>query len=161
MGELLVDQLRTMAAAHPDAIAYVDLDSGDTIDFASWNQQSNQIARGLVALGLRKGDRVALHLPGTRLFPWMITYAAIHKAGGVAVPTNTRLTPNELHTILGHAEITGAITCDELLPLLRSVRSLPSVRFIVNIDGATDGTTAHRRRARPGRLRLPGTHRRE
>jgi acyl-CoA synthetase (AMP-forming)/AMP-acid ligase II len=142
MGELLVDQLRTMAAAYPDAVAYVDLDSDDTIDFASWNRQSNQIARGLVALGLRKGDRVALHLPGARLFPWMITYAAIHKAGGVAVPTNTRLTPNELLTILGHAEITVAITCSELLPLLSSVRSLPSVRFIVNIDGATDGTTA-------------------
>jgi acyl-CoA synthetase (AMP-forming)/AMP-acid ligase II len=142
MGDLLVDQLRTMAAAHPDATAYVDLDSGDTIDFASWNRQSNQIARGLVALGLRKGDRVALHLPGTRLFLWMITYAAIHKAGGVAVPTNTRLTANELHTILSHAEITGAITCDELLPRLTDVRGLPSLLFVVNVDGTTDATTA-------------------
>jgi acyl-CoA synthetase (AMP-forming)/AMP-acid ligase II len=141
MGELLVDQLRTMAGAHPDAIAYVDLDTGDTITFAEWEQQSNRLARGLVALGAGKGDRVALHLPGTRLFQWMITYAAIHKAGAVAVPTNTRLTPSELRTILAHAEVTGAITCDELLPSLADVRSLPSLRFTVNVDGATDDTT--------------------
>ncbi len=47
-----------------------------------------------------------------------------------------------MRTILGHAEITGAITCDELLPLLAEVRSLPSVRFVIDIDGPTDGTTA-------------------
>jgi fatty-acyl-CoA synthase len=143
MGELLVDQLRAMVRSHPDAIAYVDLDADTSIDFDSWERQSNRLARGLAVLGVAKGDRVALHLPGTRLFPWMIAYAAIHKAGAVAVPTNTRLTPSELRTILGHAAITGAITCDELLPRLADVRSLPSLRFVIDIDGPTDGTTAY------------------
>jgi acyl-CoA synthetase (AMP-forming)/AMP-acid ligase II len=140
MGELLVDQLRTMADAHPDAMAYVDLDRDESIDFATWERRSNQLARGLRSLGLRKGDRVALHLPGTDLFTWMIAYSAIHKAAAVAVPTNTRLTAPELATILSHAEITGAITCDHLLPTLDRVRSIPSLRFVVNADGATQGT---------------------
>jgi acyl-CoA synthetase (AMP-forming)/AMP-acid ligase II len=141
MGELLVDQLRTMARARPDAIAYTDLDQNETITFAEWEQQSNRLARGLVAHGIEKGDRVALHLPGTRLFQWIITYAATHKAGAVAVPTNTRLTPSELRTILSHAEITGVVTCDELLPSLAEARTLPSLQLTVDIDGATDGTT--------------------
>ena len=140
MAELLVDQLRAMARRFPHEVAYVDLDTSDTIDFLQWETQSNKLARGLVGLGLQKGDRIALHLPGTRLFPWMIGYAAIHKAGAVAVPTNTRLTPGELRTILAHAEITAAFTCDDLLPSLQEVRALPTLRFVANIDGATDTT---------------------
>lgn len=141
MTELLVDQLRAMARRYPEETAYVDLDTRDSINFVQWEQQSNRLARGLVGLGLAKGERVALHLPGTRLFPWMIGYSAIHKAGAVAVPTNTRLTPRELRTILAHAEITAAFTCDELLSSLTEVRELPSLRFVANIDGATGGTT--------------------
>jgi acyl-CoA synthetase (AMP-forming)/AMP-acid ligase II len=141
MADLLVDQLRAMARRFPDEVAYVDLDGDDSINFIQWDQQSNRLARGLQQLGVEKGDRVALHLPGSRLFPWMITYTAIHKAGAVAVPSNTRLTANELRTILEHAAIVGAVTCDELLPTLDAVRELPSLRFVVDIDGPTDGTT--------------------
>jgi acyl-CoA synthetase (AMP-forming)/AMP-acid ligase II len=140
MADLLVDQLRAMARRFPEETAYVDLDGHDSINFIQWEQQSNRLARGLQALGVEKGDRVALHLPGTRVFPWMITYAAIHKAGAVAVPTNTRLTATELQTILRHASVVGAITCDELLPSLALVRELPSLNFVVDIDGPTDGT---------------------
>ena len=140
MAELLVDQLRAMAKAFPEETAYVDLDARDSISFQQWEQQSNRLARGLVELGIEKGDRVALHLPGTRLFPWMITYAAIHKAGAVAVPSNTRLTPGELRTILGHAEISAAVTSDELLPSLSDVRTLPSLHVVIDVDGPTDGT---------------------
>lgn len=140
MGGLLVDQLRAMARVHPDEVAYVDLDADDTITFAQWEQQSNRLARGLARLDIEKGDRVALHVPSARLFPWMISYSAIHKAGAVAVPTNTRLTPGELRTILGHAEIRAAITCDELLPSLAEVRTLDSLRHVIDLDGPTDGT---------------------
>ncbi len=141
MTGLLVDQLRAMADAFPDETAYVDLDTDDSITFSQWERQSNSLARTLSELGVRKGDRVALHMPNTRLFPWMISYSAIHKSGAVAVPTNTRLTPGELRTILEHAEIRAAITCDHLLPSLAEVRSLPSLERVVNIDGDTDGTT--------------------
>jgi acyl-CoA synthetase (AMP-forming)/AMP-acid ligase II len=121
-------------------VAYTDLDAYDTLTFLEWEQRSNRLSRGLVGLGVARGDRVALHLPGARLFEWMIGYSAIHKAGAVAVPTNTRLTPPELQTILGHAEITTAITCDELLPSLTLARRAPSLRSTLNLDGASDGT---------------------
>jgi acyl-CoA synthetase (AMP-forming)/AMP-acid ligase II len=141
MAELLVDQLRAMAHRYPDEVAYVELDSHDSINFLQWEQQSNQLARGLVRMGVAKGDRVSIHLPGTRLFPWMISYSAIHKAGAVAVPTNTRLTPSELRTILGHAEVSAVIASTDTLPSLVEVRELPSLRFIVDIDGRSEGTT--------------------
>ena len=46
---------------------------------------------------------------------WIVAYAAVHKAGAVVVPTNTRLTIPEVATILGHAEVSAIITCGALL----------------------------------------------
>ena len=39
-------------------------------------------------------------------FPWLIAYTAVHRAGAVAVPVNTRLAGAELRRILDHAEPT-------------------------------------------------------
>ena len=90
-GELQVDQLRFMAREHGDEVAYRDLDAGTTITFAAWDAQSNRLARGLVAHGVGKGDRVSIYLPTDEVLRWIVAYAAIHKAGAVVVPTNTRL----------------------------------------------------------------------
>ena len=46
----------------------------------------------------------------------------MHKAGAVAVPTNTRLSVPELVTILGHAEVAAMLTCDALLEHALAVR---------------------------------------
>ena len=46
-GPLLVDQLRFMARCFPDALGYVDLDSGSALTFREWDEQSNQAARWL------------------------------------------------------------------------------------------------------------------
>ncbi len=54
------------------------------------------MARGLADAGIEPGERVVLHLENEHLDRWLIAYAAIHKAGAVAVPTNTRLTAREL-----------------------------------------------------------------
>ncbi|MEJ7584299.1 MAG: AMP-binding protein [Acidimicrobiales bacterium] len=115
---LLVDQLRWMATHVGDEVAYVDLDRDASITFAQWEGRSNRLARGLTEAGVVKGDRVALHLESEHLHRWIVGYAAIHKAGAVAVPANTRLTARELGAILGHAEPTVAITSQALRPRL-------------------------------------------
>jgi acyl-CoA synthetase (AMP-forming)/AMP-acid ligase II len=115
---LQVDQLRAMAAAHGDEIAYVQLASSDALTFARWDETSNRLARTLRAAGVATGDRVALHVANEHLDRWVISYAGIHKAGAVAVPTNTRLTARELGTILGHAEVRAALTSSSLAATL-------------------------------------------
>lgn len=52
------------------------------------------------------------------------TYAAIHKAGAVAVPTNTRMPAGELASVLGHSEATVVITSPDLLGTLAAARAL-------------------------------------
>src|SRR6188768_4337419 len=96
------EQLRWWAAHAPDEVAYVDLMGDASMTFAEWDAQANRLARGLRATGLEPGDRVALHVEAARPLPWLVSYPAIHRAGGVAVPTNTRLTARELDTVLGH-----------------------------------------------------------
>jgi acyl-CoA synthetase (AMP-forming)/AMP-acid ligase II len=136
-GELLVDQLRFMAQQYGDDVAYRDMGSGEALTFHEWDARSNALARGLVARGVGHGDRVSIYLPNDECLRWIVAYAAVHKAGAVAVPTNTRLSTRELTAILGHAAVRAMLTCSSLLPTARDVRSaVPSLDLVVS-TGAT------------------------
>ena len=118
-GHLLVDQLRFMARQGPDRVAYADLDADATITFREWDERSNQAARWLIAHGVAKQDRVALYMDSDHCLQWIVAYAGIHKAGAVAVPVNTRLSIDEVLTILRHAEPAAVITNDRLIDNVR------------------------------------------
>ena len=141
-GELLVDQLRFMARRDGGEVAYRDIGSGEALTFHEWDARSNALARGLVARGVQKGERVSVYLPNDECLRWIVAYAAAHKAGAVAVPTNTRLSVRELIAILGHGEVRALLTCSALLPAAREVRgALPSLDLLVS-DGAGPGEVA-------------------
>ncbi len=110
---LLTDHLRAMAGAFPEKIGYRVIDAGE-MTFGQWEAESNRLARGLVDRGVGKGDRVALYLKAEEALRFMVAYAAVHKAGAVAVPTNIRLTDSELGHLLGHAEVKVVLTDAEL-----------------------------------------------
>jgi acyl-CoA synthetase (AMP-forming)/AMP-acid ligase II len=134
--ELLTDQLRLMARRHPEAVGYRNLDAGTSLSFARWDEESNRLARGLAGAGVAKGERVSVYLPNEEVLNWVVAYAAIHKAGAVAVPTNTRLSTPETSTILGHAEASAAITCASHLATLTAARGhVPTLALVVSTDG--------------------------
>lgn len=118
MAQLLTDQLRTMAAKFPDEIGYENVGDGTRLTFLEWEERSNRLARGFIERGVAKSDRVAVHLAAERVLDWVTVYAAVHKAGAVAVPVNTRLVPRELAYILEHAEAAAAVTTQDALPAL-------------------------------------------
>ena len=124
---LQVDQLRWMADRLGDEVAYVDLLRDEELTFARWDDESNRFARHLISIGVRPGDRVALLLESTWACRWMVAYAAIHIAGAVAVPVNTRLTGREVTTVLAHAEPTVAVTSRTLAGLLPPIGSVITV----------------------------------
>ncbi len=145
---LQVDQLRAMAVAHGDETAYVQLASSDLLTFTRWDETSNRLARSLTAAGVERGDRVVLHVANEHLDRWVISYAAIHKAGAVAVPTNTRLTARELGTILAHAEPRAALTSsryratlDEALAQTPGAAAGRPLALLVEVDGDEWTTT--------------------
>src|ERR687897_1803953 len=143
-GELLVDQLRFMAQRYGGEVAYRDTGSGGALTFHEWDARSNALARGLVARGVRRGDRVSIYLPNDECLRWIVAYAAVHKAGAVAVPTNTRLSPRELAVILGHCEAVAMVTCRELLPTALEVRrEVPTLQLVVSAGGSGNDIVAY------------------
>ncbi len=83
----------------------------------------------------------------------MVGYSAIHKAGAVAVPTNTRLTDSELERLLGHAEVRVVLTDTELSPLAqRLADALDTLEHVVVAPAAYDDE-----RTPPWRWAVPGS----
>ena len=85
---MVIDEhLRRMAEEFPDRTAYTVVDTG-ALSFSEWDEEANALARGLVGCGLRPGDRVGIHLDPSSALRWLVSYTAVHRAGGVAVPMN-------------------------------------------------------------------------
>jgi acyl-CoA synthetase (AMP-forming)/AMP-acid ligase II len=130
--DLQVDQLRLMAEEFPGEVGYSDASTGESLTFTAWDCESNSVARWLASHGVSKGDRVSIHLPPDEPIRWLVAYAAIHKAGAVAVPTNTRLTASELANVLRHAGAVAVFTGSTSSGTLADARpSLPDLDTIV------------------------------
>jgi acyl-CoA synthetase (AMP-forming)/AMP-acid ligase II len=149
-GRTLPDQLRLMAAAFPDEVAFTDVSAepvggpeGADLTFGAWEAASNRLARWLVERGVRHGDRVAIHVPPEEPDRFLISYSAVHKAGAVAVPTSTRLVPRELAYVLGHAGAVVAVTgASSAASLLAARPDLPELRDVVVTRGDEPEGTA-------------------
>jgi acyl-CoA synthetase (AMP-forming)/AMP-acid ligase II len=142
MAELLPDQLRMMAEAFPDEVGYTDVGADLDLTFGDWEARSNRLARWLLAQGVAKGDRVAIHVPPEEGDRFLISYSAIHKAGAVAVPTSTRLVARELGYVLGHAGAVVAISGRSSTPaLLEALGEMPALRALVTTGPTSDGLT--------------------
>ncbi len=73
-----------------------------TLTYAQVNGAANQIANGLVAKGIKKGDKVALSCFNLPYFP--IIYFGILKAGAVVVPLSVLLKKDEIAYHLSDSE---------------------------------------------------------
>lgn len=100
-------------------------DSRRRLTYAQWNERATRLANGLRALGLHKGDRVALL--AYNCLEWMEMYAALARAGLVAVPINFRLTSAEIAYIAGHSEARAFIVQDELVDRVDPIRAETAV----------------------------------
>ena len=132
MADLLIDQLRLMAEGFPEETAYAVVPDGGQLTFLEWDRESDRLARGLLAAGVEPGDRVAVYMPPEWALSWITAYAAVHKAGAVAVPTNTRLAPRELEYVFSHSGMVAAFTAGATAATLAGIRAnLPTLRWAV------------------------------
>lgn len=85
--------LRESARRDPDKVALI---VGDTrLTYGEVHTYAQKLAGSLMALGMTRGQRVALMLPNVPQFT--IAYFAIHYVGGVVVPLNVLLKDDEIH----------------------------------------------------------------
>jgi fatty-acyl-CoA synthase len=126
----IADAVATHARLSPDKIGARD--SRRAIRYSEWDQRASGLAAGLLAMGLRAGDRVGLL--AYNCLEWMEIYVALARAGLVAVPINFRLTGPEIAYILGHAEVGAVIAGAEFCEALDGIRGevqLPKGRHVV------------------------------
>ena len=96
---LIWNQLKARAAATPDKPALI---CGDSIlTYAQFAAQAENVAHAWLRKGLKPGDRIALHM--RNCIELATCYYACFAAGFVAVPVNTRLTPEEIAYVLEHS----------------------------------------------------------
>src|SRR5580698_1879036 len=94
----------------PDQEAVVVRDQGVRQSFATLRQEADRLAVGLIALGLKPGDRVGLWSPNR--IEWVLTQYATAKAGLILVNLNPGYRAAELEYALNKVECRALITSD-------------------------------------------------
>ncbi len=98
LGETIGTNLRRIAAAHPRAEVLVDAPTGRRWTYAAFDAETDTLARGLIAAGLRAGDRVGIWAPNCA--EWVLLQYATAKAGVILVNINPAYRSHELRFAL-------------------------------------------------------------
>ncbi|MGW0532580.1 AMP-dependent synthetase/ligase [Streptomyces sp. NPDC003032] len=132
----LTDIVRRNAAQHPDvAVIGRKVDgSWQDVDATTFLAEVRATAKGLIAAGVRPGDRVGL-MSRTR-YEWTLLDFAIWSAGAVSVPVYETSSAEQIQWILGDS---GAVACvvelDAHAAAVESVRDrLPALAHVWQID---------------------------
>jgi len=107
--DVTVGQLLTrLAASIPTNEALVYADRGLRYTFSDLEKEARLIARGLIAAGVKRGDRVAVW--ATNVPEWIVLQFALAKAGAILVTVNTSLRAREIEYLLRQSETSMLFT---------------------------------------------------
>lgn len=116
------------------------LEDGSTEDytFKDIKQLSNRCANALAALGIARGDRVAVFLSqGPEL---TVAHMAIYKLGAIGLPLFALFGPEGIEYRLANSEAKAIVTDAGGLAKLEQVRDkLPDLAHVLVVDGETPG----------------------
>jgi fatty-acyl-CoA synthase len=123
--------LRYAEQQYPDKTAVVC--GPERFSYAQFAERAERLAGGLRNIGVKPGDRVAfLSMNCHRLLE---AYYGVVEAGGVLLPLNVRLAPDELAFILNHAEASVLFLQNDFCGLVDSFRQkLSTVRSFCLLD---------------------------
>ncbi|GIW47091.1 MAG: ATP-dependent acyl-CoA ligase [Deltaproteobacteria bacterium] len=109
------------------------------LTFKEVNTLANKIANGLIELGIKKGDRVAVLLPNSA--DYVLIWFGILKAGGIMAPVNTAYKMDFLQYIIDNSDSKVLFVADEYLDRIAPIQDrIPQVEKIVvwTKDGSKD-----------------------
>ena len=139
--------LTTPAVLDRMAFDFADHDAIITDDcrltFAELHDEVRRTAAALAGHGVHPGERVAIWSPNT--WHWVVACLAVHYAGAVMVPINTRYTAEEAADILARTKAPLLFAMGRFLGSDRAAEldrdKLPALRHIVRIPlDENDGT---------------------
>ena len=98
LGETIAHNLERTIARVPDADALIDCEHGVRYTYAQFGEAVDRLAGGMLAAGLRKGDRVGVWSPNRA--EWALTQYATAKPGVILVNINPAYRVSELQYAL-------------------------------------------------------------
>ena len=134
MARLLHELILAQADCHPAAVAITHRHA--RWDYAALAARVQTVGRGLRALGLNRAERVAVYLP-KRLETVVALFGAT-LAGGVFVPINPLLKPEQVAYILRDCNVRILVTARDRATLLEpALADCPDLHALVLVDSAT------------------------
>jgi fatty-acyl-CoA synthase len=121
--------LESTASLYPNNDAVVYVDRGFRLTWSQFNAEVDRLAKGLLALGVGPGQKVAMW--ATNLPYWVALQFATAKIGAILLTVNTHYRAAELEYLLQQSECENLVLCDgfrdndfvatvyELIPELR------------------------------------------
>jgi long-chain acyl-CoA synthetase len=99
------------------------------LTYAELDQQSDALAKGLVEMGLKKGDRVVILMPNCAAF--VVAFYGILKAGGVIAAANPTYPAEMLKNMLNDCGAEFVITISLFYKMVQSVRASTKAKHVI------------------------------
>jgi len=143
-GGTLCAAFRRAVVEHPYRVAVRSVGGGTSVTWAQYGERVRRAAAGFAALGVRRGDRVALMLTNRPEFFWLDT-ALMHLgavAFGVYNPSSVEQVAQVLRSTGARVAVTERTFAETRLLPARAVA--PALAHVVSVDGGagTTGTDA-------------------
>jgi fatty-acyl-CoA synthase len=115
LGETIGANLDRTVAAHPDNDAVVSVHQGIRLSYAAFAEAVEEVARGLIGIGVEAGERVGIWAPNSA--EWAILQYATAKMGAILVNLNPAYRSSEIAYALGQAGVSTLV----MAPRFRSI----------------------------------------
>jgi fatty-acyl-CoA synthase len=135
LGETIDANLAKAVQRFGDREALVDVASGRRLTYADLDAEVEKVARGLMARGVAKGDRVGIWAPNT--VEWFLVQYATARIGAILVNINPAYRTHELGYVLGQAGVATLVSApsfrsSDYRAMVDEVRGdLPTLRDVV------------------------------
>ncbi|MGR3205946.1 AMP-binding protein [Bacillus glycinifermentans] len=121
---------------HHEAVVYSELDL--RYSYQKLYEETGKIAKGLMALGIKKGEHVAIW--ASNIPEWILLQFATARIGAVLVTVNTSYQARELEYLLDHSDSTtlflmdgykGTSYIDMIQSIVKDPKNLPKLERLV------------------------------
>lgn len=119
----------------------------ERISYVELNERVNRLAGGLIKLGIKADDKVAVWMPNRP--EWIVSLFAVARIGAVFVPMDTWYKSSEAEYILNHSDSVAVITSKKFgksnyLNTLRKIKpKLPKLNDIIVIGEDGEDTLTY------------------
>ena len=137
LGETIGENLARTVARFPDREALVDVPTGRRWTYAELDRAIDELAGGLLELGVARGERVGIWAPNCA--EWVLVQYATARLGAILVNINPSYRSHELQYVLAQSGIRTLITYPEhrgsdYVQMVELVRAeCPALREVVVI----------------------------